>query len=110
MNDNLARTTRFQPFICSTCKMSMTEETMHGWVRTDFGPQTGWKSQLVPCPSCTDHAVARRKNTQIDRLLGSSRIPLRMAEWSFTTLPRDVDWQAKECAVKFSNTQTEKRA
>jgi len=110
MSDNLARDTRFQPFICSTCKMSITEETMHGWVRTDFGPHTGWKSQLVPCPDCTDHAVARRKNAQIDRLLGSSRIPLRMAEWSFTTLPHDVDSTAKTRAIFFANGKTEKHA
>src|SRR6266568_3120457 len=109
MNDNLARTTRFQPFICSTCKMSMTEETMHGWVYSGYDA-INMKSKFAPCPDCTDHAVARRKNAQIDRLLGSSRIPLRMAEWSFTTLPHDVDSTAKTRAIFFANGKTEKHA
>lgn len=108
--DNLAYDYTFQSFICDTCKMSITEPTMHGWVRTDFGPHTGWKTRLEPCPTCTDHAVARRKNAQIDRLLGVSRIPLRMAEWSFTTLPHDVDGQAKARAIFFANGKTEKHA
>ncbi len=83
---------------------------MHGWVRTDFGPHTNWKTRLEPCPTCTDQAVARRKTEQIDRLLGKSHIPLRMAEWSFSTLPHDVDGQAKARAVFFSNAQTPKQA
>lgn len=100
----------FKRFVCDTCKTEITEPTMHGWVKHDFGPHTNWKTQLMPCPDCSDQAVARRKNEQIDRLLGQSRIPLRMAEWSFTTLPANVDPEAKGKAVKFANCQMPKQA
>jgi primosomal protein DnaI len=90
--------------------MEIIEPTMHGWIKHDFGPQTNWKTQLMPCPTCSDHAIARRKIEQVDRLLGQSHIPLRMAEWSFTTLPANVDAAAKGKAVKFANCQMPKRA
>jgi DNA replication protein DnaC len=106
--DNLARDTRFKPFICPTCKTSITEETMHGWVYNGYD-HLNMKTHLEPCPTCTDQAVARRKNEQIDRLLGKSRIPLRMAEWSFTTIPNDIDSKAKERAVFFANAQAPMR-
>lgn len=107
--DNLARDTTFKPFICTTCKTPITEPAMHGWVYNGYDFST-MKTHLEPCPTCSDTAIARRKTEQIDRLLGKSRIPLRMAEWSFTTLPHDVDRPAKERAVFFSNAQTQQNA
>jgi DNA replication protein DnaC len=107
---NLAIDHTFKPFVCHTCHMEITEPAMHGWVRTDFGPHTNWKTRIEPCPTCTDSARNARITEKIDHLLGQSRVPLRMAEWSFNTLPHDIDGTAKTRAVFFANAQTPKQA
>jgi DNA replication protein DnaC len=106
---NLAVDHTFRSFICPTCKMTITEPTMHGWTYSGYD-YVNMKTQLEPCPTCSDKARSERVNSRIDRMLGQSRIPLRMAEWSFSTLPRDVDNFAKERAIFFSNKQTAKQA
>jgi len=112
MNDNLAYDDLppqpFNRFTCHTCGIEITSATMHGWVRSGFGPETGWRTQLEPCPTCSTPAQASRINAQVDRLLGQSRIPLRMAEWQFSSLPYDIDANAKAKAVFFSSGNTQK--
>ncbi len=103
----------FRPFICHTCNMEITSPTMHGWVRTGNFTQSehipaGQASQIIPCPTCSDSARRERITAQVDRLLGQSHIPLRMAEWSFSSLPIDIDTTAKTRAVFFANKQTPK--
>ena len=106
--NNLAYDTHFKPFICATCHMEITEPTMHGWVYAGYD-EINMNTRLEPCPACTDTARAQRSNSKIDHLLGESRIPLRMAEWSFSTLPHDVDNTAKTRAVFFANMQSPKQ-
>src|SRR5712691_2694404 len=79
------------PIICPTCKFELTNPTTHGWLKGDFGVHTGWKTQLIPCPDCSDQANARRKSVEIARLMGQAHIPPRYQDWSFASTPTDVD-------------------
>jgi|SRR3954470_8557382 len=106
--DNNEEQEAFKAFVCPTCKFEITQKTMHGWVKLDFGPHTGWKTQLSPCPTCSEKAQARRKAEEIDRVLGKARIPFRYQDWSFASVPVDVDGHAKERAVFFANHKTPK--
>lgn len=106
----MSHDTDFLPFVCHTCHMEITEPTMHGWVYIGYDERASKKTKLSPCPTCSDQAMAKRSNGLIDKLLGQSRIPLRMAEWSFTTMPADIDAMAKEWGMAFANRKTEKRA
>lgn len=100
---------RFSRFICPTCKWEITSPTMHGWLKGDFGPHTGWKTQLNPCPTCSSVAYAQRKAAEVDKLLGTSHIPFYAMEWSFSSLPRDIDSRALSHVVAFCNRKTDKR-
>ena len=100
----------FRPFICPVCKFEITKPTMHGWLKQDFGPHTGWKTQLVPCPTCTDSAVAKRNVAAVDRMLGQANIPYRYQTWTFGTMPADIDGRAKEKAIRFTNKHAGKHA
>jgi len=102
----IVRSSVFQPFICPTCKCDIRNETMHGWVRDrNFGPETEWKTRILPCPTCSEHATARRKAAMVDRLFGQSHIPLRMRNWNFGSTPGDVDQTAIAACANFSNQQ-----
>src|SRR5712691_11069120 len=98
------------PIICPTCKFELTNPTTHGWLKGDFGVHTGWKTQLIPCPDCSDQANARRKSVEIARLMGQAHIPPRYQDWSFASTPTDVDTSAKERAIFFANRRTPKTA
>ena len=100
----------FSAFTCPTCKFEITDPTMHGWLKGDFGPHTGWKTQLIACPDCAHPAQTRRRIAEIDRLLGQANIPHRYTNWTFSTMPADIDSRAKEVAISFVNKRTEKRA
>jgi len=82
---------------------------MHGWLKGDFGPHTGWKTQLIPCPTCSSVAHAQRKAGEVDKLLGTSHIPFYAMEWSFSSLPRDIDQRALSIVLAFCNRKTEMR-
>lgn len=100
----------FTPFICPTCKTVLSNPRMHGWLKYDFGPQTEWKTKLIECPTCSNEAKARRMRAEVDRLTGQSNIPFRYAEWTFATMPADIDGKAKAKAIQFANERTDKRA
>lgn len=96
---------QFKPFICPTCKCAISDEKMHGWVRSDFGAHTGWKAQILPCPTCSDLAIAQVRREQIDRLLGNSHLPVYARDWNFATTPGGVDLNAVATCANFSNQQ-----
>lgn len=97
----------FRPFRCPTCKMDITSETMHGWVRDrNFGIETHWKQIILPCPTCSDQAIARQMQEQINRLLGASRLPIYAQGWNFATTPGEVDKLALTACAKFANEQS----
>src|SRR5215472_8291689 len=103
------RDVTFLPFTCPMCKFELNTPDMHGWLKRDFGPHTRWKTQLEPCPMCSLTAHARRKAAEVDRLLGSSKIPFYAMDWSFATLPTDIDSRALQVTLAFCNRQTPKR-
>src|SRR5436309_14069011 len=93
MNDqtNLA-SVPFTPFLCPTCKIEITGPSMHGWVRDrNFGPQTGWKQHILPCPTCSEKSEARAFSAKVARLFADANIPQRAREWNFGSTPGDVD-------------------
>src|SRR5260221_14407959 len=99
-----------KPFTCPTCKMDIVSETMHGWVRDrNFGIETGWKQRILPCPTCSEQANARRMAENIARLMGKAHIPWRMQDWHFGTTPGDVDQTAAAVCANFSNQQVDGR-
>ncbi len=99
---------RFTAFTCPTCKCAITSPTMHGYVWRDFGAHTNWKTQSLPCPTCSTQAVARRKAEEVEKLLGTSHIPFYAMEWSFSSLPRDIDRRALSTVMSFCNQKAEK--
>ncbi len=100
---------RFTAFVCPTCKFEITKPTMHGWLKGDFGPHTNWKTQLVRCPTCSTQADARHKAAEVEKLLGDSHIPFYAMEWSFASLPRDIDRRVLSTVMAFYNQKAEKR-
>src|SRR6266702_8646287 len=99
----------FSAFICPTCKCQITTPAMHGYVWRDFGPHTNWKTQSIPCPTCSTQAQARSKAEEVEKLLGSSHIPFYAMEWSFSSLPRDIDQRALSIVLAFCNRKAEMR-
>lgn len=97
----------FSRFVCPTCQFEITSPTMHGWLKGNFGLHTEWKTQLIRCPTCSTQADARRKAAEVDKLLGSSHIPFYAMEWSFASLPRDIDQRALSIVLAFCNRKTE---
>src|SRR5947209_111786 len=79
---------------CSVCQDA-------GWTRRDdFGPNTGYRSVLVPCPSCTSDRRAKQSEVLqarlVDRLFGGSQIPYKARAWEFSTFPSDGDQSARD--------------
>lgn len=100
----------FKSFVCPTCKCDISSETMHGWIRDrNFGIETHWKTRILPCPTCSEQANARRMSENVARLMGKSHIPPRMQDWNFGTTPGDVDQIALAICANFSNCQGEER-
>src|SRR5271157_4549963 len=78
---------------CSICKDA-------GWTKKDeFGPETGYKSILIPCPICTPIRRAKQSEVMqarlVDRLFGGSQIPYKARAWEFSTFPSDGDQLAR---------------
>ena len=97
----------FRAFICPTCKIEITDPNMHGWVRDrNFGPETGWKQHILPCPTCSDKATAHAFSAKVARLFADANIPQRAKEWNFGTTPGDVDQLAIARCANFSNRQS----
>jgi DNA replication protein DnaC len=96
--------------VCPTCKFPL-QETAHGWVR-DYSEHTDHADHHrkfgyceVPCPTCTTLSMqrlsARRQAEHVMRLFGSSHLPQYARDWSFETLPTDVDAHAKAAISSF---------
>jgi DNA replication protein DnaC len=84
---------------CSVCNDA-------GWTRRDeFGPDTGYRSVLVPCPSCTPGRRSKQSEVLqarlVDRLFGGSQIPYRARTWEFSTFPSDGDQSARDLVEHF---------
>lgn len=91
----------FQPFVCPRCKWEITDESMHGWLRDGNTWQRG-KAVIMPCPLCSQTAIAQRRAQAVSRLLGSANIPVRMQRWSFASLPGGIAQAVIEQCKAFS--------
>ncbi len=97
----------FKAFVCPTCRIEITDPNMHGWVRDrNFGPETGWKQHILPCPTCSEKARASAFSAKVARLFADANIPQRAKEWTFGSTPGDVDQLAIARCANFSNKQT----
>ena len=104
-----------EPFVCPECKFLLEDEKMHGWVK-DYSKHldhTGHHRKLgfclVPCPLCSDFAIAQRKAADVERLLGRAMLPYYAKSWNFGTVPDDVDQAAKAIAAVFATQHRDKR-
>lgn len=87
---------------CSTCNGA-------GWTRRDeFGPDTDYRSVLVPCPSCTPDRRAKQSEVLqarlVDRLFGGTQIPYQARTWEFSTFPSNGDQHARDQVEHFVQT------
>jgi len=87
---------------CSACQDK-------GWTRRDeYGPETGYRSVLVPCPSCTPERRAKQSEIMqarlVDRLFGGSQIPYKARDWEFDTFPENGDQDARALVEHFVQT------
>lgn len=99
----------FTPFTCPGCKMPITSETMHGWVRQQPQPGDYQIRPIVPCPHCTPGSEARRRARAVARLMGQSHIPSYAAAWSFATMPATISPTAAGLAKRFADGEAAKR-
>lgn len=85
--------------VCEACNSA-------GWTRRDeYGPQTGYRSILLPCPSCAPRRRAKQsesaQNRIADKLFGGSQIPFKSRNWTFDTFPPEGDQEAKTQVENF---------
>lgn len=88
-----------QKEVCPTCKFPL-EETSHGFVRGPFNPDTK-KTTLIPCPTCSGGAEAKRQAKAINTLFGDAHIPFYARDWTFATYPQDADPAALAAVKQF---------
>ena len=98
-HDDTLNTSESTQDTCDVCKNA-------GWTRRDeYGPETGYKSVLVPCPVCTGARKARQSEVQqarlVERLFGGSDIPYKAQKWTFESYPDEGDQNAKAVVEHF---------
>ncbi|HTI14155.1 MAG TPA: ATP-binding protein [Dictyobacter sp.] len=89
--------------LCPTCKCPISEYTYGYTVRRPEGERESFRE---PCPTCSPAVIERRLKRQMERNLHNcfqmSNIPEDMYDWSFDTVPDEIDQDALEMMQGFA--------